>query len=399
MAFFARPNLDDTQFRQLPNSTLSLSGQTQILSVSGLTLPNGSGDNVIVTAQGYAGAGSNGYVLTQDSDGVIKLMPSSASGGSTVYTYTDITTCTVGGLPAGQCLYNDPLVDIIHCMLSPTLQPSTSTPTIKSFNLYCAGTTSTASSTYEVGRVLMLSACICYNPGSVSAVYSGNSSCYGGLPSCYVYTQMFGIPDISTCCTTPTFCRCVGDSPTSGSHIVTLGDNSISARIKYTSGATIYDSSGTPIATQPVSGYTPTCTKSFSGVYPWFWGIISGGGAPAGSNRPTASDIKTIISTGTGNKVVKSSTGTISTTFNSTSDDYIWFATPATSTTKTCWYVDALNNSGIGGGVSAGGCLFPSPETITDVDSSLGCWSGLSYKVYISNYQSAATVNMELRNS
>jgi hypothetical protein len=94
--------------------------------------------------------------------------------------------------------------------------------------------------------------------------------------------------------------------------------------------------------------------------------------------------------------VVASSTGTISITFSATSDDYLWFAIPQTSTSKTKWYVDALNNGNIGGAVTPAGNLFPA-ESVVSVTTVL--WAGINYKVYISNYQTATTGAMEMRNS
>jgi len=78
MTFFARPNLGNIEFKQLSGTTLTLNGQTQIATVSGLTLSDGTGNNVIVTASG-ATSGSTGKVLTFDGN-VIKLMTSSLSG-------------------------------------------------------------------------------------------------------------------------------------------------------------------------------------------------------------------------------------------------------------------------------------------------------------------------------
>ena len=127
--------------------------------------------------------------------------------------------------------------------------------------------------------------------------------------------------------------------------------------------------------------------------------------AAAGVGRPTACCIKDgitggTLTNGTCTKVVSTSTGTLNVTFGSSASEYLWFATPTGSTSKTCWYVDALNSGCIDGVATPGsGYLFPDPETVTGVDSFESCWNGQSYKIYISNYQSAASANMELRNS
>lgn len=124
-------------------------------------------------------------------------------------------------------------------------------------------------------------------------------------------------------------------------------------------------------------------------LYPYFYGKVSSGGAPAGGNRPSATNA---LVTG-GTKVVASSSGSIVINFNTTSNDYMWFAHPASVATKTTWVLTSLNNGSIGGGVSPGGNLFPDPNTIS-VTTVL--WVGISYKVYIANYQSTANTNMTI---
>lgn len=93
-------------------------------------------------------------------------------------------------------------------------------------------------------------------------------------------------------------------------------------------------------------------------------------------------------------KVIWNSSWTITITFNSTDTDYIWFAIPATSASKTKRYVDVINNWDIGGW----GNLFGNESTAT-VDSPTLLWSWVNYKFYISNYQSASTQPMQLKNA
>ncbi len=128
-------------------------------------------------------------------------------------------------------------------------------------------------------------------------------------------------------------------------------------------------------------------------IYPYFYGKVASGGGSAGANRPTSN--QSLINSG--NKVVADSNGTITVTYNSTSDDYIWFAIPMSSTTKTKWYVDALNNGNIGGAVSSGGNLFPTSDLI-QINSPTSLWSNIYYKVFIANYQSAVGT-IQFRNS
>jgi len=129
-------------------------------------------------------------------------------------------------------------------------------------------------------------------------------------------------------------------------------------------------------------------------TFPVFYGKVASGGAGAGQNRPVAN--QALINSGT--KLVITSSGTITLSFNTTPDDYMWFAVPASSPLKTIWFVNALNTGNIGGAVSAGGNLFPAPNSVL-VDSPTVLWNGILYNIYIANYQSAVSLPMELRNS
>lgn len=130
-----------------------------------------------------------------------------------------------------------------------------------------------------------------------------------------------------------------------------------------------------------------------SSIYPYFYGKVASGGAAPGVNRPLSN--QALINSGT--KVVASSAGTITVNFNSTSDDYIWFAVPASQPLKTSWFVNIINNGPIGGAVMVGGNLFPAPDLVS-INSPTALWAGVNYNIYVSNYQSAVVVNMDLNN-
>lgn len=125
MTFYSRPDLSDLQFKQEKDSELHLSGTTHISTITGFTLNDGSaGGQVLVTASG-ASLATNGFVLTYDnSQGVIKLSPSSASGGTTCFD-TDRTT-TRSGIPAvcvgGACTLNN----FLEGYFFPAVGPSSS---------------------------------------------------------------------------------------------------------------------------------------------------------------------------------------------------------------------------------------------------------------------------------
>lgn len=143
-------------------------------------------------------------------------------------------------------------------------------------------------------------------------------------------------------------------------------------------------------ATDTVSGTIQSPNFTITAYYPYYYGKVVGAGA-AGDNRPTATS--GLVTSGT--KVVANSDGTITVTFNSATNEYIWFATPAVSTTKTVWYETELNQGTIGGAVSPGGNFFPNPDVVSVTEV---LWSGVNYKVYIANYQSAVGT-LQFRNS
>ena len=91
------------------------------------------------------------------------------------------------------------------------------------------------------------------------------------------------------------------------------------------------------------------------------------------------------------NKVVANSSGTININFNA-NGEYLWFATPVGSTTKTNWFVTALNAGNIGDSTD----LWAAPIIIT-INSPDGLWTQ-DYKVYVTNNATTIDVGMELRN-
>jgi hypothetical protein len=114
-------------------------------------------------------------------------------------------------------------------------------------------------------------------------------------------------------------------------------------------------------------------------IHPIFYGVAN--------SQPTAN--QALIDGGT--KAIVTSTGTLNITFGA-SGQYLWFAHPSINTTKTKWYVNALNNGNIGS-ISD---LFNAPTTVSITTV---MWAGVSYKIYISNIPTTTSGNMELKNS
>jgi hypothetical protein len=119
-----------------------------------------------------------------------------------------------------------------------------------------------------------------------------------------------------------------------------------------------------------------------SSVYPVYSGKVNSPGATP--MRPIAAQELLYDST----KAVIQSNGDVTLSFNSVSDDYIWFAIPTTSQLFTKWFITALNTGNISGAVSIGGNLFPNPDTIS-LTSLQGLWENIPYRVYVSNYRTS----------
>jgi hypothetical protein len=382
MPFFSRPNLSDEQFKQLIglDGVLTLSGQTRIASTSGLTLTNGSGGYIPIIVTGA----TLGDVLTYDINGQITLKPISGSTGSGIYSGASPTTCTVGGLIAGSSIAGQSISMILEEILVPTLNPVMVEP-YSSFVVY------PSNSVYEVGTSISVTGCTTFNRGSITPVYCGGPAIRSAGACCYLY-NVWGTPTgVTSSILTNVF--------PFGAYNINAGSNTLSSCVCYSGGSQPLNSSGGNYLTPLAASATTSSTCVISGVYPYYWGRVTCAAA-AGVGRPSSSCIQTIITGGTGTccKVAACSTGTLTICFNSGASDYIWFVIPSASTPKTKWCVDALNNGNIGGAVSAGGNLFPTQENVTNVCSNLGCWNGQTYQIYVSNYQTASSTYMYLKN-
>jgi len=108
----------------------------------------------------------------------------------------------------------------------------------------------------------------------------------------------------------------------------------------------------------------------------WYYGLIKVPGAFA--EIPSAEDVDVLSGTEVNDQSPKAN---IRITFNSESDDFIWFAIPSVFGYKNKWDVSLFNSGNIGGSKSFNGNLFPTPET--------KIVNGVRYDVYISNYRTS----------
>ena len=395
MAFFARPNLDDTQFKQLEGSLLTLSGQTQIATTTGLTLIGDGGANIPIQATG----GSNNYVLAYDDTNpaapVIKLKDLSGGTGSGVYPYNESATTTVGGLLAGQNLYNEQVVDILQDILVPTLAPTTYDEFANSLFLSAA----TSATIYEIGCSLSVNMTSCFYRGCVDPTYCGSSSYVAGLPTTHVFVPDWG---------------CYVSASTtnlSASYLTTrlIADGFIPfcSAVAYSSGVTpTYNSDGSVYCAATPADITPYTNKSLCGIYPWFYGststapILTGATAATGSTGATCAQC--LITGGT--DCVGLSTSNIVVDNYCVIGKYIWFAIPSGATnTKTVWDGgNSLSNCG-----TIPGDLFQA-ECVQYVYSPYNCWGTITspnpgtpipYKFYVSNYPTSIDYTMTYKNS
>ena len=161
-----------------------------------------------------------------------------------------------------------------------------------------------------------------------------------------------------------------------------LATQTYSGTVTYSTGSQATDSDGANYST-PLAGGTSTQSTTITALYPWFYGKVAGG------SKPTKN--QALINSWT--KVVAGSSSTLSVTFWSGINDWIWFAIPQASTSKTTWYIDVFNNWSIGWASN----LFDS-ENIVSIDSPTTLRNGVNYKIYVSNYQSQVVSTMQLRN-
>ena len=249
-----------------------------------------------------------------------------ATSGVTIYTLNSPATCTVGGVTPGYVLTGKSLQCIIQDAFAPYIAP-----TFSAFDF-------NVTSPIEVGAALS---------GSKTFTWSTTTSAN-------ICTNSIGICEVG--------------GAVLGTGISNSGSCALSIGTKTNTAQTTWTWQITGCSTHSV-GFNRNVSKC--SIYPYYWGKITAGSRPAVTNS---------VVTG-GTKVVTNSVGTVTITFSSGAGDYTWFAIPATSTSKTCWYRTALDN-----GFMNRGCAtdkYPD-ECQLCITSGQGCWTNICYKVYMS---------------
>ena len=177
----------------------------------------------------------------------------------------------------------------------------------------------------------------------------------------------------------------VSGSNNSASFNVTtiLGTNTLNGSVTYTTGVQPKDSKNNNYDNPLPSGTSPIQSTSFEGIYPYFY---------YKSTSPiTPAIMQSAIANGQATKVIKDSTGTITIPFLP-NGEYIAVAYPATSTTKTKWYVTPLDNGDIPGGVLGGINTLP-------CNSPTGLWNNVNFKIHVSAGVLTQHEAVQLKNS
>ena len=149
-----------------------------------------------------------------------------------------------------------------------------------------------------------------------------------------------------------------------------LGTNILSGSVAYGIGAQPKDSKGNNFESPFPAGTSPIQSTSFEGIYPYFY---------YKSTSPITPEImQSAIANGQATKVLASSTGTITIPF-AANGEYIAVAYPATSTTKTIWYVNALDN----GKIEEGGGVLGDVNMLL-CNSPTNLWNDVPFKIHVS---------------
>lgn len=257
---------------------------------------------------------------------------------TTTYSSNSPSTCTVGGITVGTTLTGKTMECLMQDMLAPYIEPT--------FSSFAVNITSPM----EVGTAL---------GGTKTFTWSTSTS--GNVASNSIEICEVGGGILGT------------GLANDGAEALDIGTISTNSPATYT-----WQIKGCSTNDTPISRNVSKCS-----IYPIYYGIVSCASRPAVDNGFVNS----------GNKSVVQSTSTVTVDFNSVGQ-WTWVATPATSTTKTCWYVTALNNGDMGNG----GDKYPDVCTL-DITSGDGCWSAVSYKVYMSGFAASDADPIQFRNS
>lgn len=342
---------------------------TQYQSVSGFTGYTANTQPILDNAiTGATNVGTGTPVYSGNSDNNLQFNTIVGSGGTTVQKVGNeivINTPTVSGsqlysgdtpsavdlcgITIGYELTGKTISCILQDLLVPELCGSITAPTT-SISLSCSGIV-------EIGNSFSQTVTANFDRGCINPQYCSISDKRSGLPNAYSFTGS-GMPVPIQLCTNLTA------SENIASYSVVSGVQTWGVCTRYDAGQPALGSKGTEYCAALTSGYTIQDTASINGILPWYWGTKA-------NNTITGSDVangtKTVAIVGQSTPIC----------FDATTE-YLWFAAPAGTTTKTKWWVCAANAGNIGGT----GELWAAPCSVA-VTSAEGCWSGCNFDVYV----------------
>ena len=279
---------------------------------------------------------------------------------------TDVTsTTTVGAINAGDIIpAGTNIQGLTELLLNKTFYPTFVNPTF--------GLTNNAG-LREVGSSFSVTLTFNFNRGQILGKLDNN-----------IWNPTM-LQDYRAGIATSYLLNGVSGSNNSASFNVTtiLGTNTLTGSVTYGIGAQPKDSKNNNFESPFPAGTSPIQSTSFEGIYPYFY---------YKSTSPiTPAIMQSAIANGQATKVVASSTGTITIPF-AANGEYIAVAYPATSTTKTIWFVNALDNGDIPGGLLGAANILP-------CNSPTSLWNNVNFKIHVSSGLITQTNPIQLKNS
>ena len=297
-----------------------------------------------------------------------------------------VNSIAVGGAPIqnAQTWSTFTVSQVFDAILFPTIGPTYTTPTIS--------LSGTASGTVEVGSTItqtmtltgtkndagaFLALYIQRNSSNIATISSPSGTATTNIAPQYGYSDPNNQNYYYTLSNTDTATATTGTFTWSG-----YGNYSAGVAKLTNKGQTDANGAQVRSTVYPQAASTGFASGSYSvtGIYPYFWGVSS--------TQPTAASIASAIQAGTANKVLAVGSGTLTVTFNASSQ-YVWLAVQNSYATKTTWYNTALNNGSIGAGQFI---LSPVTQAVTSPTS---LWSGVNYNMYISGYSTTTSGSIQ----
>ena len=316
---------------------------------------------------------------------------------------TIATEDALGGIAAGTTvadLKGDTIVSLLDALLFPTVLPT--------YNpLPTRGLTSSVTGTKEVGTT--------HNPALSATGTKNNAGAYTDIT---IKKSVNGATATTLATGTPTESSAASLGQQFGydnannpnkSYTKTFTDSSLvvpapagsantstvvySSTADYNAGLALKDNKGnndtrsaavrSANAPQAASSGFASSNKTITGLYPYYY--------LKSSSPITTASMVTAIENGTATASVASASGNLSIPYN-VSSQYLAVAYPATNTTKTKYYVTALDNGAIT-------VVFNAVAT-SNVNSPTSLWSSISYKIHTSNSSlTNSNSTIQLRNS